>query len=82
MIEQRAELDRFRRDAEYYRGHHEELLSQHPEEWVAIFDQTLVASAPDFDVLLADLDRRGVPADQALVNFVTRNEDVLILASR
>jgi hypothetical protein len=82
MTEQRAELQRFQRDAEYYRGHYAELVAQHPKQWVAIFDQTVVSAAPDLDALLTDLTERGVPADQALVRHLTDKEDVLILTSR
>jgi len=82
MTEQQAELQRFRRDAEYYRSHYAELVAQHPEQWIAIFDQSVVGAAADLDALLTDLTQRGVPADQALVKHLMHKEDLLILTSR
>ena len=76
--EQGAELRRFSCDVAYYADHREELLAQHPEQWVAIFDQQLVGVAPDPRGLLAALRERRVPAGRALIKHLTRENDVLI----
>ena len=75
---ERAELARFRRDVDYYEAHYDELLAQYPEEWVAIYDESVVGTAPQIEDLLTALTRRGVPPEQALVRHVTRHENILI----
>ena len=82
MIEQQPEpLRRFRRDAEYFRDHYAELLARHPDEWVAIFDQTVVAASPDFEALLAELRRKGVAPEHSYVKHLTTTDEILIVAA-
>jgi Family of unknown function (DUF5678) len=79
MHELQAELQRFKRDTQYYEAHREELLTQYPEQWVAIFNQQVVGAAPDFEQLLALLEQSGIPAERTLIEHVTRKEELLIL---
>ncbi len=79
--EQYAELQRFHRDTEYLESHWDELLETYPEQWVAIFNREVVAVAPDFDQLLADLKRKDVPIGKARIEHLTSEEDLLILPS-
>jgi hypothetical protein len=76
--QQGEDLRRFSRDVAYFADHREELLAQHPEQWVAIFDQQLVGVAPDPRGLLAALREQRVPAGRALIKHLTRENDVLI----
>jgi hypothetical protein len=79
MHELQAELQRFKRDTQYYEAHREELLTQYPEQWVAVFNQQVVGAAPDFEQLLAMLEQSGVPVERTLIEHVTRKEELLIL---
>jgi hypothetical protein len=79
MTTQRAELQRFSRDMRYFSDHWEELLTQYPEQWIAIFNEEVAGSAPDFDQLLAELQMRGIPPEQAFVEYVTEKEELLIV---
>ena len=81
MHELQAELQRFKRDTQYYEAHREELLTQYPEQWVAVFNQQVVGAAPDFDQLLTMLERRSIPAQRALIEHVTCKAELLILQS-
>ena len=81
MHELQAELQRFKQDTQYYEAHREDLLKQYPEQWVAIFNQQVVGAAPDFDQLLITLEQSGIPAERALIEHVTRREELLILRS-
>lgn len=76
-----AQLKRFQRDTAYYEQHREELLEKYPEQWVAIFNEQVVGASPDFYALLDGLQAKGVPVGQALVEFVTREDVLLILPS-
>ena len=81
MHELHAELQRFKRDTQYYEAHREELLTQYPEQWVAVFNQRVVGAAPDFEQLLAMLEHSRIPVDRTLIEYVTRKEELLILSS-
>ena len=81
MHELQVELQRFKRDTQYYEAHREELLTQYPDQWVAVFDQQVVGAAPDFEQLLAMLEQSSIPAERVLIEHVTRKEELLILQS-
>lgn len=81
MQEAQAELARFKKDTAYLDAHYEELLEQYPEQWVAIYNQQVVGTGPDFEQLLKNLKAQGFPVGQLLVEHLTRQEEVLILPS-
>lgn len=74
-------IARFQRDVDYFESRYEQLLQEHPEQWVAIFNQAVVGTDTDFDALLETLDQAGIPIEKALIEHVTAEEDVLILPS-
>ena len=39
-------LQRFQRDIDYYEAHRGELLDRYPEQWVVIFNEQVVDTAP------------------------------------
>ncbi len=77
--EREARLRRFQQDAEYFDAHYEELQARYAERWIAIYHGEVVGAAPQLDDLLTAIMERGIPAGQALVEFVTDREDVLIV---
>lgn len=79
MTEIQVDLERFDRDAAFYEAHREELLQQYPERWVAIYNQEIVGAAEDLKQLIAQLERKGIPRGRAFVEYVTSNEELLIL---
>ena len=79
MQQRQNELKRFKKDMYYYEAHREELLEQHPEQWVAIFNENVVDVAPEADQLLKDLKDQGIPAEHVFVQHLTRKDELLIL---
>jgi hypothetical protein len=79
MFEKQPDLRRFQRDLDYYEAHRQELLERYPEQWVAIFEEQVAAADPDVDRLLETLRQRGVPTQEAVVEHVTAQDDLLIL---
>jgi len=69
----------FKREYDFYEQHHDELLEQYPEHWVAILDQTVVAADPNPEDLIATLRQRGLPTERALIEHLTHHEEALIL---
>ena len=47
---------------------------------MAVFNQQVVGAAPDFDQLLTVLEQSGIPAEWALIEHVTRKEELLNLS--
>ncbi|MBI4499142.1 MAG: hypothetical protein HY689_14730 [Chloroflexi bacterium] len=78
MTTQDVGLERLKRDMDYFEAHREELLEQYPEQWVAIFHEQVLGAGPDFDRLLDDLQARGIPVGQVLIERVTRHDELLV----
>jgi hypothetical protein len=74
-----AELQRFKRDTAYYEAHQEELLEQYPEQWVAIYDERVVGADADLHHLLTTIKEKGISPGQALVEYITSKDELLIL---
>jgi hypothetical protein len=74
-----AELQRCKRDTAYYEAHQEELLEQYPEQWVAIYDERVVGADADLYHLLSTIKEQGFSPGQALVEYVTSKDEILIL---
>ena len=79
MTNERPILKQFKKEVEYYHAHRDELLEQHPERWVAIFEQQVVAVAAEPERLLATLRQRQIPPERALVEHLTLHEETLIV---
>ncbi len=60
----------------------QDLLARYPDQWIAIYNQAGVGSAEKFDDLLIALRQRDMPPEQTLVERLSRDDDVLILAHR
>ncbi len=80
MQERRADLERFRKDTQYFEAHREELVKRYPDQWVSIFDEQVVAASADLEEVLAQKRAKGVPPGKGLVEYVTAKDEVLILS--
>ncbi|HEY7062673.1 MAG TPA: DUF5678 domain-containing protein [Chloroflexota bacterium] len=80
-IQIQQELERHRRDAEYFQQHRQELLERYPDRWVAVYNQQVVGAAKHHKRLLRQLERKGIPAGFVLCDYLTDNADELILAA-
>jgi hypothetical protein len=74
-------LERFEQDGEYVQEHRQELLSQYPEMWVAVFNRQVVAAAKTVDELVQQLKKAGLPPGHVYHEYLSEEEDLLILAS-
>jgi len=73
------DLERFTEDMLYFDQHRQELLQQYPERWVAIYNQHVVGAAKDLKRLIQQLERKGIPPSQVFREYLTEQEDLLIL---
>lgn len=77
MTEHEHELERFDRDIRYLYTHRSELMAQHPEKWVAIFNEEVAGISSDPYQLIQDLKEKGVPASRTKIDHLTQNEPYL-----
>jgi hypothetical protein len=75
------EIERFEADGDYVQEHREELLRQHPERWVAVYNLQVVAVARNISTLVRQLKRKGIPPGHAYRAYLTENEPFLILSA-
>jgi hypothetical protein len=75
----RLEDDPHYQDVLFFEAHHEELLQQYPEKWIAILGQKVIASADDEFGLIPRLREYGIPPGSgALRRHLTREPDIWI----
>ncbi len=75
------EIEHYRADALYFEAHRQELLRQYPEQWVAVYDRQVVATASEIPELREQLDQQGFPRGEVFVEYVSTKDDLLILGS-
>jgi hypothetical protein len=75
------DLERYREDALYFEAHREQLLVEHPEQWVAIYRNQVVGSAEELPELLSRLDEQGIPRGRSFIEYVSSKDDILILSA-
>jgi hypothetical protein len=72
-------LRRFVRAGAYASMHHDELLRDYPEHWVAVSADGLVAAKPTRPELLRALRELGGNHDDLSIRFITSKRQVLVL---
>ena len=79
MKDQQGEFKQYQKDVRYAETHHEELLNQHPEQWVAILNEKVVGAGSDVYQLIDELREKGIPTERVVLRHLTREEELLIL---
>ena len=69
------ELGSFRDDALYFDRRRGEFLGSYPHQWVAVYQQQVVAVAGELDELFRQIDERGVPRGRVYVEYVCDDDD-------
>lgn len=72
-------LRRFADAAKVLSSDHPRLINEHPSQWVGVYHGKVAASATTMESLLSKLRENGVPAKDAIVRFIEKNERTLIL---
>lgn len=63
----------------YVQDHYSELLEQYPEQWIAVYGQTVVGVDADLERLIERLRVQGVPPEHTVTEYLTREEVIWIL---
>lgn len=72
------DLQRARRAAQVFSSDHPRLIEEHPHQWVAVYDSTVIAR-PSLEALLDALATRQIPREHAVIRFIDRDEKIFIL---
>src|SRR2546421_1387925 len=65
------ELRAFRRDAQLLSAKREQLLKTYPEQWVAIYEGKVAATAPTLPRLVHQMKELRIPRGRAAVRFMS-----------
>ena len=79
MADIQAQQAHFHRDVMYVQDHYNDLLDQHPEQWIAVYDQTVVGVDADLERLIDRLRTQGIPPEHTVTEFLTREDVIWIL---
>ena len=78
MHEAQKELEAFRKDTRWYRDHYDELREQYPDQWLAVYDEELVAASPDEDEMFTELKRKHIPATKTYIKYLSTKDEIWI----
>jgi hypothetical protein len=67
------------RDLEFLSASRDRLVAKYDEQWVAIFEEAVVAHDHDVEKLAAQLREQGISPDQVVVDYLTKEQRALIL---
>jgi len=75
-----SEMERFERDMDWIYTHYEMLKREYPNEFVAVFNQALVAHSPDIESLIASVQTRfGQQVRNIAIKFIYAEPPAIVL---
>lgn len=79
--EQRIELElrRFTDDVRYLQSIRQELLREYMENWIAIYEGSVVAYAKTTEELLNQLLQKGIAGSEAVIDFMAKERKAMLL---
>lgn len=73
------DLSHARQDALFFDAHRDELLAKYAEHWVAVYGKRVVAVAEQLHDLFSRIDANGVPREHVHIEYVTDEDDDLVI---
>ena len=73
------ELSKFSKTARVLSDEQENLIGTHTLQWVCIYEGKVSASSRTLTALMAKLEEKGIPANNAIVRYIEKNQSTLIL---
>ena len=73
------EIQEFRQTAQVLSSQHPRMIEEYPKQWIALYQEEVVARASTFKVLMAQIDERNLPRQNVVVRFIDRNQRTMIL---
>lgn len=73
------DLDRYREAVSRLASQRTRLTRKHPERWVAVHGGEVVAVATTVEELLRQVDEKGLPRRDVIIQFLTRKPYIMVL---
>ena len=67
------------RDANYLDRHYSELLKQYPDQWVAVYQENVVAKGATLKGVLRKVDKQGIRRSNVAIEYLDTNPLPLII---
>jgi hypothetical protein len=74
-----ADLRAFAETAQVLSDAQEDLIGQHPLQWVCLYEGRVSASSRTLAALMGELKEQGIPVGNAIIRFIDKNQSTLIL---
>ena len=71
--------ERYARDKEWLGAHRDELLKEHPEHWVAVYREIVVAAHPNLRDMINIVRENGLEGRHVAAEFITSRSVNMIL---
>ena len=52
----------------------DELVKYHNNQWVAVYESTIVGYASDYGKLAEEIERKGIPIEEVVIKFLTNRK--------
>ena len=73
------ELSSYREAAQALSSDRPRMIDEHPLQWIGVYKGNVVASGRSLKSVMAQLRKKAVPPESALIRFIDRDEKALIL---
>lgn len=75
---QRRSNEEVLKDFRFYTNNYDALVSQYTDQWIAVFGEQVVASAPDYFEMEAQVEAKGIAFNETIRECMTESREVLI----
>ena len=69
-----------RKDADFLNAHWPDWVAEHPDKWVAVFEEEMVGLGDTFDEVIRAAEAKGAPRGRIVVEFLATDPIAMILA--
>jgi hypothetical protein len=73
------DLVQFRKDVNLLAKQRAKLTTQYPNKWIAFYEGKVLLIENSLDQLLTEIDRREIPRDKVITQFLSNKKRVMIL---
>ena len=69
------------KDFDFYTDNYDSLVEQYLDQWIAIYGEQVVASAPDYFEMEAQVEAKGIPFNETIRECMTKTREFLVATS-
>jgi hypothetical protein len=75
----KEELSSFRGSAKLLSSDHPRMIDEHPLQWIGVYEGKVAATGKSLKSLMLQLEKMKIPAKDAVIRFIDKEERVMIL---